>query len=119
MKIFHVLSHSYDWQALVTWLWEYAYKRQHARSLPQLDSSIISALTDANDNAGSWRVQRAKRFLNRDRNLSSGVRCLLELYPWFGAQLYLDKPSSSSVKKGAEVWHILFTVRVKLQHLAG
>ena len=74
----------------------------------------MSALTDVKGNAGSWRVQRVKKVLNRDRNLSRGVRGLLELYPWFGAQLSEDNLPNCSKEKGADVWYIRFTVRMKL-----
>ena len=78
--------------------------------IPPLDFRILSALIHDGDDAGSFLVQQAKRFLIEDRNLSSGVKKLLELYPWFSPYLYQDDVPDYTCKTGADSWHIQLPV---------
>lgn len=75
-----------------------------------LNPHILTALVSDGDDADYLLIKSAKRFLNEDRNLSSGLRALLQSYPQFLSELWQHDIPDRNKKKGADSWHIAFRV---------
>ena len=83
-----------------------------------IDPQVLEAIVNDDKDDCCPRVKSAKWFVNEDRNLSSGLRSLLQSYPDFYSELWQHEIPIDTDKKGATSWHIAFRVRAPFLPIA-